>query len=134
MKKVLLTLLYNRVFSWAFFLLLTALILTLMLLPSDQLSDTTIFDYDKLGHALLFGSWAVLLIQITPGYSRSQLPDKLTYLLVGLLALCFGGVMELLQYLLPIFRSASWADFIADAIGILGGTSIHYYLTRRFSK
>lgn len=44
-------------------------------------------------------------------------PDRLHLPLLGLLA--YGGLVEIGQGLLTTTRSASWADLLADALGLL---------------
>ena len=41
-------------------------------------------------------------------------------------ALAFGGVIEVLQAILPFGRDGEWADFAADAVGI----AVAYFLWR----
>lgn len=98
--------------------ILTLATLILTLAPADSLSNSTIWDYDKLGHAALFGTWTFFLglILITKDTNDFILVERgaLTALLVGVF---FGGSIELLQYALPIQRGAEWLDFIFDVLG-----------------
>jgi VanZ family protein len=130
MKRFFRFLLYNRTFSTVSFILVTVVTLVLTLIPGDSLSHSSIWNYDKLGHALMFGSWAPLLIQISKKYSPIYRPGWYDYLFAGTGALIFGGVIELLQLILPIMRTASWADFLADAVGIIVFSLIHALLIR----
>lgn len=64
---------------------------------------------DKIVHALVFFSFASLLDIATPrSFWRWKLPLLLSY----------GAGIEILQALTP-WRSFSFADFAADAIGVL---------------
>jgi VanZ family protein len=100
-----------------------------MLIPADQLSKAKIMSYDKLGHALLFGSWTLLYLQLRFPTSVGNI-NVASYWKSGLLGTVFGGAMELLQLSLPIMRSASWADWVADIIGVVLFLGIHYLIFR----
>jgi VanZ family protein len=64
-------------------------------------------DVDKLAHGVVFAGVFVLLVW--------ALPWRLWA--VALLALAAGGAVELHQLFLPGF-TASWADWLADGLGI----------------
>lgn len=64
---------------------------------------------DKLLHAgALFGFALLLDLSTTRSFWRWQVP----------ILLCYGGLIEIVQGF-TTWRSASWADFAADAAGIL---------------
>jgi len=64
-------------------------------------------DIDKLTHGLVFAGVFVLLVWALPWLLWA----------VALLALAAGGAVELHQLFLPGF-TASWADWLADGLGI----------------
>jgi VanZ family protein len=70
-----------------------------------------LIELDKVGHGLTF---AFLALWYTGQYARNQ------YFRIALALAAYGALIELLQSFLP-YRSAEFADFVADAIGILGG-------------
>lgn len=95
---------------------LTVITLALTLLPSETLSSgNRIFQYDKLGHSLIFGSWTFLLGLIFMVSDRKPLP-LLSIFLAGSL---FGILIEILQEVLTADRHADPLDAIADIIGCL---------------
>ena len=77
---------------------------------------------DKLNHLLAFGSMAVAgLLSMRAGWRRALAAAA------GLLA--YGGFIELVQSQLPT-RTASWADLLADAVGITLGLAAAAALRR----
>jgi hypothetical protein len=75
---------------------------------------------DKLIHAGAFAVLAFLLAWALPT-NRRRLYDNV--LLAGLLGILYAGFDELLQ--IPVGRTADWADFLADAIGIAIGLTLY---------
>jgi VanZ family protein len=79
---------------------------------------------DKLDH---LAAYSVLSLLVTLGWSGRFVPG----VIVGA-AVCFGGLLELLQTFSP-GRQADWADFGINSLGALTGvaiaTLIHRMLT-----
>ncbi len=75
----------------------------------------------NLGHAPLFGGWAVLVGRAQrPGVVALREPDERRHWLrVALLAVAFGACMEWVQAHTP-GRQASAIDVLTDAVGALG--------------
>jgi VanZ family protein len=101
---------------WPFWTCVIA-VLALSLLPNATELPTT--GWDKSNHFIAFITLAILGLQAYP--TRSGV------LFVGLLL--FGGLIEILQSFTP-YRSAEWADWIADGIGTLVGYGLHGILRR----
>jgi VanZ family protein len=81
---------------------------------------------DKLNHLLAFGSMGLAgLLSCAGGWQRALGAAA------GLLA--YGGFIELVQSQLPT-RTASWADLLADACGILLGLLLAAALRRHWPK
>lgn len=99
----------------------TGIMLYLLFLPSEYLSQSKIWSYDKLGHAVLFGVWVILYWMFR--ISGNATPSGLLLEAMAI-SLSFGGVVEILQYILPINRGAEILDFVADAVGIVLGLSV----------
>ena len=96
----------------AFWLLLLAVI-TLSLLPGPYLPQQAFSLWDKAQHALAFAALAAL--------GALAYPRR-----VGLLAaslLVFGGAIELAQAATG-WRSGDWADWLADAVGLIAGLAL----------
>lgn len=105
---------------------LTAVTLLLTLVPSDYMIHGNFWDYDKLGHALLFCAWT-FLFGIYQVLNHPNLAQPYIIFTSGIL---FGGIIELLQYLLPIKRNADWMDLGVDALGALLATLVIQYFFR----
>lgn len=94
----------------------TLIILYLTTVPSDQLADVSLFKYDKLGHFIIIGGWTFLVGLIQLVYlSRIERP----LFPIALAGFLFGAFIEVLQFVLPIGRQASWADIAANTLGCL---------------
>lgn len=65
--------------------------------------------FDKVKHIAAFLVFGLM--------AQRAWPDRLLAPLLGLLA--YGGLVEIGQGLLTTTRSASWADLLADAFGLL---------------
>ena len=99
----------------------TVIILYLTLAPSETLPKSSVFDYDKLGHMVVFGGWTFLV-----GLFTITSANKINYsmLRIALAGFLFGASIEIAQYITPFNRSASFADAIANGIGCI----IAYYI------
>ena len=99
----------------------TIIILYLTLAPSETLPKSSVFDYDKLGHMVVFGGWTFLV-----GLFIITTANKINYsmLRIAMTGFLFGATIEIVQYLAPFNRSASFADAIANGIGCI----IAYYI------
>lgn len=94
---------------------LTIIMLLLTLLPSDFMGDNKLWSYDKLGHTVLFAAWC-LFVGLYYQISMS-ITVKLWVIFVS--GISFGLLIEILQYTLPVNRSAEPMDFLFDALGCL---------------
>lgn len=94
---------------------LTVAMLLLTLLPSDFMGENTLWDYDKIGHLMLFFSWC-LTVGLYYQISRSS-PVKPWMIFSS--GVTFGLIIEILQYVLPLNRHADPIDFLFDALGCL---------------
>lgn len=102
---------------------ITALFLTLI--PADYLSKSSIWSYDKIGHLLIFGSWTFLIGL----YSMVKNPEKLNLWKIFSLGVIFGGLIEILQLLLPVNRHGDILDFCVDALGAVGAIILLKFLS-----
>lgn len=96
------------------FLLWTLLMLFLTLLPGDSLPSAQLFSYDKIGHFGMFGGWTFFLGLYMIVYKRRVDINLFLLVMTGIL---FGAAIEGLQYLMPMGRTASWGDILANSIG-----------------
>lgn len=84
------------------------------LTPLDHLPGPDFALLDKLWHAGAFGGLAGLLARTLRFAGRSPLAAAQQ---ASLASAALGGVLELLQSF-TAYRSADWADFAADALGV----------------
>ncbi|AKD54124.1 VanZ family protein [Spirosoma radiotolerans] len=88
----------------------TVIMLIGCLTPHSELPDELVDWNDKAQHIAIFALftllWRLAGLKFTP---------------VALTGIVFGALIEVLQYVLPINRSADWADLFADSIGVAVG-------------
>ncbi len=103
----------RRVF-WFLLLVWTLITCYLTLMPGSMLGHVNMFQYDKFGHAGMFFGWTLLL-----GLSRLHKRDLSNTFLVATLitGMGFGGLIEILQWIMPFQRDPDIKDFVADSIG-----------------
>ena len=83
------------------------------LIPLKSLPGPDFLFADKVWHFVAFGGLAGLLSRALAHFGRSALVAARD---AALLATILGGVLEILQSF-TAYRSADWADFVADALG-----------------
>jgi len=94
---------------------LTLGMLLLTLLPADTMGENQLWEYDKLGHAILFGSWS-LSVGLYYQIHKSK-AVKLWIIFVS--GTAFGLLIEVLQHVLPVNRQGDPVDFLFDVLGCL---------------
>ncbi|MCX7250034.1 MAG: VanZ family protein [Burkholderiales bacterium] len=94
---------------WIFWLLVL-IVIALTLSPAAYLPKQAFTFWDKAEHALAFATLALL--------GALAYPRRIGVLAVSLLA--FGGAIELAQAATG-WRSGDWADWLADAVGLVAG-------------
>jgi VanZ family protein len=73
--------------------------------------------FDKMAHC---GFFFVLVVFCSNGFIRQQNNRRLSYkaaIAITLLAILFGGLIELLQLYIFTWRSGEWNDLFADTVG-----------------
>ncbi len=98
------------------FILWTVLMLLLTLLPGESLPSAKLFSYDKIGHFGMFGGWTFFLGLYFIVYREKVNINLFLLMMAGIL---FGAAIEGLQYLMPLGRTASWGDILANSLGCL---------------
>ena len=91
----------------------TIIMLIGCLTPHQDIPGPIIAWNDKVMHVAIFAPFALLWMRA--GFRLSNV------LIAGFL---FGVFIEGLQYVLPINRSADWADVLADAVGTAIGAAL----------
>ncbi len=95
------------------FVAFTILTLLLTLMPSENLIESKLWNYDKAGHAFLFGSWTFLFGLYLLFATKRELP----LIAIFLIGSFFGISIEILQEILPINRSGDPFDALTDIAG-----------------
>ncbi|WP_440999673.1 VanZ family protein [Fodinibius sp. SL11] len=94
---------------------LTVGMLLLTLLPADVMGQNQLWSYDKLGHAVLFGSWT-LSVGLYYHIHKSKIVKLWIIFASGTI---FGILIELMQYSLPVNRQGDPVDVLFDLLGCL---------------
>lgn len=94
---------------------LTLGMLLLTLLPADAMGENKLWSYDKLGHAVLFGSWTLSLGL----YYQIHKSKAVKLWVIFASGTAFGLLIEVLQYALPVNRQGDPVDFLFDVLGCL---------------
>lgn len=115
----------NKHLIYFFFSIITLATLLLTLLPSEQLGQHRLFQFDKLGHFLLFFSWTLLFGLLS--FSKQGI-EKTRIITVFFIGSLFGVSIELFQIVLPYGRSADIYDGVADIIGSLSAATLLYFI------
>ena len=101
-------------------LLWTTALLIGLSIPGDQLPEATLLTFDKVIHVLLFAGLGFLWLRAYPHRA-------VTVLLLGI---AFGLFSEVYQHLMPIERSFSLLDALADAVGIMLAGAVWWAMRR----
>lgn len=110
----------------------TAIILYLTLVPGKFLVKTPLFSYDKFGHMLIFIVWTALYWFVLD--SSKKFTQREIYLRSSVVSIAFGGIIEILQLLLPIYRSAELYDFVADVAGTIVALAVIVPVSKYIGK
>lgn len=98
------------------------------LTPSENIPDYKILSiphFDKMVH---FGIYLILSILFASLLIKLNYTKLQTYIIVILPCAIMGGGIEILQNILPIHRSGSNLDFLADFLGTITGLIIYFKL------
>jgi len=112
---------------WALFILFICLI------PGSNIPKLNSIDIPYLDKMIHFGMYLILSILLVSTIRRSSFFDKnpkLSYMLVVLLAILYGGAIELLQDIEVFARDSDYLDFIANAAGVISGLFIYFLLRK----
>jgi len=125
-RKFLSFLFNHRKIIYTLFILITLAILALTMLPSQQLGQNRLFQYDKIGHFLMFFSWTLIFGLLY--FSRN--PDNANLGFILFSGAFFGIAIEALQVVLPFDRAFEFNDIIADLLGA-GAATIVLFLIKK---
>ena len=127
-KYILQTLLKNKLLTGIILALATLTILYLTLSPSDQIGDFSVYQYDKLGHFILFFGWTFFFGLLVLSFKETN-TNLLFVFITGSL---FGISIEILQGVLPFGRTPDMGDAIADILGTLCATILLYFIRKNY--
>lgn len=99
------------------------------LFPADMIIKSELWSFDKIIHMVGFGGLTALIwlhLKRTGSIGR---PLDIWALVLGIGA---GALIEILQYLMPLNRTAEWGDLFADTVGSILAVLVLRFL--RFDK
>ena len=106
-------------------------IIWVSLIPLPALPEFKFIPLDKIGHLVSFIILGLLYIW---AFDKQKTNDNLILFknrITFLITMVIGGMIELLQYLLPINRYGDWFDFFFDIGGILIAIIIYPMLKQK---
>ena len=116
---------YIKLFVWSL------VIAYLCFAPADEFKKVhiTIPHFDKVVH---FGMFFILgIIMSAIKYAK---PSKFNTLWLPVLAIAYGGIIELIQLQFIYKRNGDFIDWLADIIGLFIGIWIFGYLPQKLQK
>jgi VanZ family protein len=118
----------NRILIGFMLVASTAVIIFLTLFPSSKIGQSELYQYDKLGHFVLFFSWTFLygLLMLSLKKVEANL------ILIFITGSLFGLFIEFMQGVLPFGRVPSLGDAIADIFGTLSATILLLLIKKRY--
>ena len=114
-------------------ILITVAIIFLSLFNPPETKIDDIKFIDKIAHFCMYGGLE-LVIWIEYVRRHKEPYSKLHVLVVILLPIMLGGLMEIAQSTMTVYRGGDWGDFIADAVGVLAGAATGWVLTKSFLR
>ena len=105
--------------------ILWALIMLWLSLTSSPPQISGVLGWDKLLHACAYGLLTLLIVQFL---LYAPLNSGNAWWQAGFVAICCGGLIEILQLLANTGRTAEWWDLFADAVGAF----LAYVIFRKF--
>lgn len=118
----------HRQFLKILLILATLTTLFFTMLPAEQLGESNLYNYDKIGHFLIFFGWTLLYGLFM--FTRKQTETKL--ILIFLTGAFFGISIEFLQEILPIGRTMDAYDALVDICGSIAAIGILFLIKRRY--
>jgi len=117
----------NRILIGILLVIATGVILFFTLVPSEHLGESDIYQYDKLGHFLLFFFWTLIFGL----FMFSLKHKKASLLLIFIIGAGFGVTIEIMQGIMPFNRNPNFYDAVADVTGSLTATILLYFVKKR---
>lgn len=108
-------------YSTAMLVVASAAIIYGTLFPAEMIVKSELWSFDKVIHMVGFGGLTALIWLHLKRIGSSGRSLDVWALVWGIGA---GALIELLQYLMPVNRSAEWGDLLADAVGSILAVAI----------
>jgi VanZ family protein len=102
---------------WLLFIAYIILICWLSLTPAPPQIENAFFGWDKMQHA---GAYGVFTLLAGWAFGNFTLDLKRRWRLAVVAAVTFGGLLEIIQGMFTMTRTAEWGDLLADLIGGAG--------------
>jgi hypothetical protein len=99
-----------------------------------ELPLMTIHNIDKVGHFSFYLVFTFFIINGFVKFNLSKKPLFKFYLFSLLVAMMYGGMLEIMQRFVFIHRSADWLDFTANSSGALVAVLVYNLITRLLVK
>lgn len=110
----------------------SAVILAATLFPGNRFPDLeqlkNIDGFDLLVHGVLFLIWSILFLRAFFNVHQLKRWNWRPLLITAFAGMVFGAFTEFLQFLVPVYRLASWFDFIADTAGTILGVAFWIFI------
>jgi VanZ family protein len=116
--------------KYAATILLLLLVLGLCLMPTPNMVELPMTDFDKLVHALMFLGVSGVVFFDNTNHLKKQIRTRRIIWGSFVFPLLFGGFIELIQAL-TAFRTGDWRDFLFDGIGAVCGALICWMINKR---
>ncbi|GET32761.1 hypothetical protein PbJCM13498_16240 [Prolixibacter bellariivorans] len=113
---------YIKIIAWF------VVILYLSLTPAGDIPKLSILSlpgFDKVVHFTMYFVMSLLLAGYFHQFKKYS--NGKIILINASLLIFVGGLLEILQYELPINRDCSWGDFFFNSMGAITGTIIYLY-------
>ncbi|MEP1150976.1 MAG: VanZ family protein [Balneola sp.] len=100
------------------------------LYPSNGSFSFSFWEYDKLGHFIMFAVWTFLY-----GLYRASKSDEPPSLwIIFILGSFYGLIIEFLQFLVPTNRNPEALDLVADMFGAMAAIFLLRFLFQSITK
>lgn len=125
---------------YPFSILVLLMVIYLSFFKPPSLNVPLFEGFDKFVHFCMYGGVSgVLWIEYLWNHRREKISLKRGMIGATICPIVFGGIMELGQQYLTMYRSGDWFDFMANSLGVLTATLIAWYILRpwivkRFAK
>lgn len=120
---------FHRYYPLSILIVLTVIYLSLFNPADAGLEDFNL--WDKAVHAIMYlGISMAFWFEYLQNHRNVHRPSALLFTV--LFPILLGGALELLQKYCTTCRSGEWADFLADAIGVIAGTAVGLLIEKPF--